>query len=287
MAISSGLRRAPWAAARGLLASRSGWRVQPPQTQPHRAECSALLSSISAPQPGAADAQLLRVINYEISCAQQDCKKRDWLVIGYTNDKPKLQLQVFRILKDAGDMVLLEIVWMTKELGEGFPFEIQDKEGTSRITFTRRDRKERIEVEVFFPSPSDSMEQNGEQEDRVEGDNCQGQARNAAANQYYIPLVVKIHKGPASWLEISCRSYPDDLTIESLAFGPRDKSVDSSDVEAKISNLPEEFQQAFYSYLKSRAISSDVTNFLHAYMINKECHEYLAWLRKLKGLMKR
>ncbi|PVH62280.1 hypothetical protein PAHAL_3G255000 [Panicum hallii] len=254
MAISSGLRRAPWAAARGLLASRSGWRVQPPQTQPQRAECSALLSSISAPQPGAAaDAQLLRVINYEISCAQQDCKKRDW----------------------------------TKELGEGFPFEIQDKEGTNRITLTRRDRKERIEVEVFLPNPSDSMEQNGEQEDRVEGDNCQGQARNAAANQYYIPLVVKIHKGPASWLEISCRSYPDELTIESLAFGPRDKSVDSSDVEAKISNLPEEFQQAFYSYLKSRAISSDVTNFLHAYMINKECHEYLAWLRKLKGLMKR
>jgi hypothetical protein len=132
MAISSGLRRAPWAAARGLLASRSGWRVQPPQTQPQRAECSALLSSISAPQPGAAaDAQLLRVINYEISCAQQDCKKRDWvcdpaislfplvfyvfpsqLVIGYTNDKPKLQLQIFRILKDAGDMVLLEILCM-------------------------------------------------------------------------------------------------------------------------------------------------------------------------------
>ena len=83
MAISSALRRCePWAAAaaRGLLASRSVWRVHPPQTHPHRAECSALLSSLSAPQPGAAaDAQLLRVINYEISCAQQDCKKRDWV----------------------------------------------------------------------------------------------------------------------------------------------------------------------------------------------------------------
>jgi len=241
------------AAARGLLASRSGWCVHPPQTHPHRAECSALLSSLSAPQPGAAaDAQLLRVINYEISCAQQDCKKRDW----------------------------------AKELGEGFPFEIQDKEGTSRITLTRKDRKERIEVDVFLPSPADSLEQNGEQEDQVEGDNRQGQASNAAANQYYIPLLVKIHKGTASRLEISCRSYPDEFTIESLAFGPRDKPVDSSNVEAKISNLPEELQQAFYSYLKSRAISSDVTNFLHAYVINKECHEYLAWLRKLKGLMK-
>ncbi|CAL4893888.1 unnamed protein product [Urochloa decumbens] len=255
MAISSALRRAPWAAAaRGLLASRSGWRARPPHPHPHRAERSALLSSLSAPQPGAAaDAQLLRVINYEISCAQQDCKKRDW----------------------------------AKELGEGFPFEIQDTEGTNRITLTRRDQKERIEVEAFLPSPADSVEQNGEQEDQVGDDDREGHGSNAAANQYYIPLVVKIHKGTTSSLEISCRSYPDELAIESLAFGPRDGSVDSSDVEARISNLPKEFQQAFNFYLKSRAISSDVMDFLHAYMINKECHEYLAWLRKVKGLIKR
>ncbi|CAN6337418.1 unnamed protein product [Urochloa humidicola] len=256
MAISSALRRAPWAAAaaRGLLTSRSGWRAHPPQLSPYRAECSALLSSVSAPQPGAAaDAQLLRVINYEISCAQQDCKKRNW----------------------------------AKELGEGFLFEIQDKEGTNRITLTRRDQKERIEVEAFLPSAADSVEQNGEQEDQVADDDRQGHGSNAAANQYYIPLVVKIHKGTASSLEISCRSYPDELVIESLAFGPRDGSADSSDVDARISNLPKEFQQAFNSYLKSRAISSDVTDFLHAYMINKECYEYLAWLRKLKSLIKR
>lgn len=126
------------------------------------------------------------------------------------------------------------LLCQAKELGEGFPFEIQDKEGTNRITLKRRDEKERIEVEVFLPSPADSVEQNGEQEDRVEDDNRQGHASNAAANQYYIPLVVKIHKGAASWLEISCRSYPDELAIESLAFGPMDESVDSSDVEAKI-----------------------------------------------------
>ncbi|KAJ1263194.1 hypothetical protein BS78_09G165400 [Paspalum vaginatum] len=254
MAITSALRRAPWAAAvRGLLAARSGSRVSPPRPlPPHRAEHSASLSSLSAPQPSAADAHLLRVINYEISCAQQDCKKRDW----------------------------------AKVMGEWFPFEIQDKEGTSRIILTRRDQEEQIEVEVFLPSPAHPVEQNGEQEDSTEDTNHQGHASNVAANQYYIPLVVRIHRGLPSWLEISCRSYPDELTIESLAFGPWDESSDSSNVEAKISNLPEELQQAFYSYLKSRGISSDVANFLHAYMINKECHEYLAWLRKLKGLIK-
>jgi complement component 1 Q subcomponent-binding protein, mitochondrial len=47
-----------------------------------------------------------------------------------------------------------------------------------------------------------------------------------------------------------------------------------------------ELQKAFYSYLKSRGILEDVTNFLHAYMINKECYEYLSWLRKLKSLIR-
>ncbi|KAK3135396.1 hypothetical protein QOZ80_5BG0418380 [Eleusine coracana subsp. coracana] len=191
MAVTSNLRRAPWAAAsaaRGLLAARIRG-VRAPHTHPAR----ALLSSLSTPQPGAAaavDAHLLRVINYEISCAQQDCKKRDW----------------------------------AKELGGRFPFQIQDTEGTGGITLTKRDQKEQIEVEVFLPSPADPADQNDEQEGQAEDDNRQ--------SQYCIPLMVRIHKGSVS-LEISCNSYPDELLIESLAFGPSDKSVLSS-VEAKL-----------------------------------------------------
>uniref|UniRef100_A0A0A9DJU6 Uncharacterized protein n=1 Tax=Arundo donax TaxID=35708 RepID=A0A0A9DJU6_ARUDO len=131
-----------------------------------------------------------------------------------------------------------------------------------------------MEVEVFLPSPVDPMEQNDEQEDQAEDDNPQNRAGNGVPNQYCIPLMVKIHKGVASWLEISCSSYPDELIIESLAFGPSGESVGLLNVEAKISNLPEELQKAFYSYLKSRGISKDVTDFVHAYMINKECHEF-------------
>jgi complement component 1 Q subcomponent-binding protein, mitochondrial len=81
MAATSNLRCAPWAAAaasRALLAARTRGVRGP---HPRRAGCPALFSSLSTPPPGAAavDAQLLRVINYEISCAQQDCKKRDWV----------------------------------------------------------------------------------------------------------------------------------------------------------------------------------------------------------------
>jgi len=124
--------------------------------------------------------------------------------------------------------------FQAKELGEWFPFEIQDREGTTRIILTRRDQKEQTEVEVFLPSAADPVEHNGEQKDDTKDDDSQARAISGPASRYYIPLVVKIHKGMASWLEISCRSYRDDLAIESLAFGTRDESVDSSNVEAKI-----------------------------------------------------
>lgn len=84
MAVSSTLRRArahpSWAAAaRGLLATwgaGSGGRVRHPR---HGAASASLFSSLSSSQTSAADAQLLRVINMEISYAQKDCKNRNWV----------------------------------------------------------------------------------------------------------------------------------------------------------------------------------------------------------------
>ncbi|KAF0923949.1 hypothetical protein E2562_007772 [Oryza meyeriana var. granulata] len=260
MAISSTLCRAPFwvAAARGHLANwsaGSGGCVLHPRNHVHRhgAASASLFSSLSGLQASAAAAaQLLRVINMEISYAQKDCKKRDW----------------------------------SKELGEGFPFEIQDKDGTNSITLKRSDHKEQIEVEVFLPSPVNEAEENGEQEDQPEDGKHRSHTSNSVSVQYFIPLMVRIRKGAASYLEISCSSYPNELIIEKLSFEPNNESDDSASHEAKLSNLPEEFQKALYSYLKSRGISTVITDFLHAYMINKECHEYLSWLRKLKGLIK-
>uniref|UniRef100_A0A0E0DSD1 Uncharacterized protein n=1 Tax=Oryza meridionalis TaxID=40149 RepID=A0A0E0DSD1_9ORYZ len=264
MAVSSTLRGArahhpSWAAAaRGLLASwgaGSGGRVRHPRHHIHHrhgAASASLFSSLSSPQTSAADAQLLRVINMEISYAQKDCKNRNW----------------------------------SKELGEGFPFEIQDKDGTNMMTLKRSDHKEKIEVEVFLPSAVNEAEENGEQEDQCEDGKHITHTGNGVLAQYCIPLIVRVRKEAASYLKISCSSYPNELIIESLSFEPNDESGDSVSLEAKLSNLPEEFQKAVYSYLKSRCISTDITDFLHAYMINKECHEYLSWLRKVKGLIK-
>jgi complement component 1 Q subcomponent-binding protein, mitochondrial len=52
------------------------------------------------------------------------------------------------------------------------------------------------------------------------------------------------------------------------------------------SDIPGELQKALHLYLGSRGISTHFTDFVHAYMITKECLEYLSWLRKLKGLVK-
>ncbi|KQK05940.1 uncharacterized protein At2g39795, mitochondrial [Brachypodium distachyon] len=250
MNIASTLRRAPRsAAARGLLAALSG-RVRP--THHHRAASVSPFSSVPSPQlSAAAEAQLIRVINFEISCAQNDCRKRDW----------------------------------AKEFGGGFPFEIQDKEGTNRITLTRSHQNEQIEVEVLLPSPANGDAQNGEREDQAEDGKHRSHAGSVAPT-YCIPLLVRIHKGAASCLEISCSSYPMQLVVESLEFGSSDGSGGSLSGGIAFSDMPEELQKALYPYLRSRGISTDITDFLHAYMINKECHEYLSWLRRLKGLTK-
>ncbi|CAM0955228.1 unnamed protein product [Alopecurus aequalis] len=254
MASASALRRAPRAAAaRALLAalgSRPSSRVRPPH---HRAASASPFSSIPAPQRiAAADAQLLRVINFEISSAQSDCRKPNW----------------------------------AKILGENFPFEIKDKEGTNRITLTRTTRNEQIEVEVLLPSPVDGPEQEGQSEDDKKQSHAD--AGSGVPIQHCIPLMVRIRKGAAaaSFLEISCRSYPSELVIESLEFGSSGESRGSLSGGTAFSNLPEEFQKALHPYLGIRGISAHFTDFLHAYMINKECHEYLSWLRKLKGLIK-
>ncbi|XP_044457640.1 uncharacterized protein At2g39795, mitochondrial [Triticum aestivum] len=256
LAIASALRRAPRAAAaaRALLAAlgspRSG-RVGPPHP---RAAPVAPLSSLSAPKPSAvADAQLLRVITYEISRAQLDCRNRNW----------------------------------AKELGEGFPFEIRDKEGTSRITLTRTHQDERIEVEALLPSPvAGAAQDDGEQEedDQAEDGKKQSQAGGGVPNQYCIPLTVRIRKGvgAASCLEIGCRSYPTGFVVERLEFGSSDESAGGT----AFSGIPGELQKALHLYLGSRGISAHFTDFMHAYMITKECHEYLSWLRELKGLVK-
>ncbi|KAM0851675.1 hypothetical protein ACQ4PT_052277 [Festuca glaucescens] len=95
------LRACPRAVALlAALGSRAGGRVRPLH---RRAACVSPFSSLPASQPSAADAQLLRVINFEISSAQSDCRNPNW----------------------------------AKILGEDFPFEIKDKEGTNRITLTR------------------------------------------------------------------------------------------------------------------------------------------------------
>jgi len=250
MAIASALRRAPRAAALlATLASRPGGRVRPPH---HRAASVSPFSSIPAPQPSAADAQLLRVLNFEISRAQSECRKPNW----------------------------------AKILGEDFPFEIKDKEGTNRITLTRTCKNEQIEVEVLLPSPVDGATQDSEQEDQAEDGEKQSHAGSGVQIQYYIPLVVRIRKGAASCLEISCSSYPEELIIESLQFGSSDESGGSLSGGISFSNLPEELQKALHPYMGIRGISEHFTDFLHAYMINKECHEYLSWLRRLKGLVK-
>lgn len=51
------------------------------------------------------------------------------------------------------------------------------------------------------------------------------------------------------------------------------------------SDLDENLKKAFHKYLEIRGIKPSTTNFLFEYMLNKDSHEYLIWLKKLKDFV--
>ena len=52
-----------------------------------------------------------------------------------------------------------------------------------------------------------------------------------------------------------------------------------------LSDLDENFQRAFSSYLEVRGINQRTLGFLHEYMIAKEGKEYMNWLKNLKNFV--
>lgn len=202
------------------------------------------LSSLAA-----SDASLLRVVEAEIKCAEE-CDDHDRL----------------------------------EAAPEGFPFQIEDKQGTNVVRLSRTYQgKELIEVTVSMPSlvTGDHNEEEEEEEDPEE----QGQSQS----QPHIPLVVRVSKENkgAPTLEFACTAYPDEVVIDSMSVieGEDGKEEVLAYEGPEFNDLDENLQKALHKYLELRGITPLNTNFLHEYMINKDSREYLLWLRNLKAFL--
>lgn len=196
------------------------------------------------------DADLLRVINIEIKCAEE-CDDYD----------------------------------RVEEIPEGFPFEIQNEKGKSTITLKRSYLGENIEVLVSMPCLVTGVEP--EHDRRIDSDGDEGAKEKPS--QSSIPLTINFRKNDGHGLEFCCTAYPDELVIDSLSFTEIRKSDEEmlAYQGPDFSDLDENLQKSFHKYLELRGISAMTTNFLHEYMINKDGREYLLWLRDLKKLVEK
>ncbi|KAK8925797.1 hypothetical protein KSP39_PZI018371 [Platanthera zijinensis] len=125
------------------------------------------------------DADLLRVLDAEIKCAEE-CDDYD----------------------------------RVEEIPEGFPFEIQNEKGKSSITLRRRYFGENIEVLVSMPSLVTGEEP--EHDRRAGAGGEEGEKERPA--QSSIPLTINFSKNEGHGLEFCCSAYPDELVIDSMSF---------------------------------------------------------------------
>ncbi|KAJ0979559.1 hypothetical protein J5N97_015033 [Dioscorea zingiberensis] len=208
----------------------------------------ARFSSLAQKKP-ASDADLLKVIDSEIKCAEES-----------DDDNQEVG-----------------------EIPAGFPFKIQDDKGMNVITLKRTYKNESIEVEVSMPSlvTGEGPENAGEGDDGDEDYEKPGQSS--------LPLTVVITKKEGPILEFNCTAYPDEVVIDNISVRENEQAGDDTLAYEgpDFNDLDEDLQKAFHKYLELRGISAPNTNFLLEYMINKDRREYLLWLKNLNKFIEK
>ncbi|KAK9129140.1 hypothetical protein Sjap_009627 [Stephania japonica] len=217
------------------------------------------LSSSSSAAPMnkvSADDKLRKVVQSEIDCAESDNAQQDQVVFP-----------------------------------ANFPFEIVDNPGEQTITLKRSDiAGETILVEVHSPNAYDDEDEDVDDDDKEQSENDDN------SDQFTISLTVTVVKGDGPRLEFSCTLSPDQISIDTMLIkdpAAASASASTSDDQQilyegpEFSDLDENLQKAFYTYLEDRGIKSSLTNFLQEYMSDKENREYLTWLKSMKEFVEK
>ncbi|XP_039128092.1 uncharacterized protein At2g39795, mitochondrial [Dioscorea cayenensis subsp. rotundata] len=206
----------------------------------------ARFSSLALKKP-ASDAGLLKVIDFEIKCAEES---------------------------DHHDRV--------EEIPEAFPFQIQDDKGMNVITLKRTYQNENIEVVVSMPA----LVTGEEPENAGEGDN-DDEHEKPSQSSLPLGVVMSKKGGPILEFNCTAypdEVVIDSLSVrEKEQAGEDSLAYEGPD----FNDLDENLQKAFHKYLELRGVSALNTNFLHEYMINKDSREYLLWLRNLKKFIEK
>lgn len=162
-------------------------------------------------------------------------------------------------------------------------FDLEDKEGVSRMKLFKE--VEGHEVEVTFSARSPMGEEEEEKEE--------GEEEEEMPNNYCEFQVTIKKKGTNKGLIYECNSFYSEIQFSNIVYSEELDSVSkNSDFFAKneyrgpdFSTLDEKLQNALMDYLKEMGINDDVAIFVESYSLDKEQRLYMEWLKKMKDFI--
>ncbi|XP_057800014.1 uncharacterized protein At2g39795, mitochondrial [Salvia miltiorrhiza] len=103
----------------------------------------------------------------------------------------------------------------------------------------------------------------------------------------HISMVVDIKRGKKNdSMGVVCSAWPDSLEIQKV-FTYKHDNPTAQFMGPDIKNLSNELRTGFYEFLNARGINSDLSRFLHQYMMNKKRIELIQWLGKVQSYIEK
>ncbi|GMG98955.1 hypothetical protein Nepgr_000795 [Nepenthes gracilis] len=151
-------------------------------------------------------------------------------------------------------------------------FEIEDHPGEQWIRLKgKSEDEENIKIEATMFDGCVSLPRPGDDTDGE--DIC-----------LHISFIVDISKQVGSeTLEFVCSAWPDSVEIQKVYMLPHDGLQPKAYMGPNFRNLDAKFQKALHGYLEARGVNSELSVFLHEYMMNKDRTELIRWLDTVKS----
>ncbi|KAG6389310.1 hypothetical protein SASPL_150778 [Salvia splendens] len=155
-------------------------------------------------------------------------------------------------------------------------FSVEDQPGQQWITLRAKsaeDENIKIEATMFDGS---ILEPKSDDEDTEE------------VVRLHISMLVDIWKGKETdSMEFVCSAWPYSLEIQKVYMFKQDNSPAQPYMGPDMKNLSNKLRTGFYEFLNYRGINSDLSRFLHQYMMNKDRIELLHWLGKVQSYIEK
>ena len=160
--------------------------------------------------------------------------------------------------------------------------EIEDFEHTTEVILRKKINEITLEVAFRSKSPLDQQDLD-----------VVGQATNSKITNNFCEFDVFLtYSKNYSGIYVDCTTYNSELYIKSATFAPdmnafkKLKTSNHSYSGPELDKYHGNLKEKFLEYLSHLGISNDLCSFIETYCIDKEYRLYMAWLQKVRELLK-